>query len=371
VPIALAVGAITACVAALFGSRLSGTPQIPVLPGLPDAGEFTRLAMPLARTAFDVVAVGLCGSLLLGLVLLPRRHADLALSIEAAMRSAARCAWALAATAVALLLLTLSEVLARPLPRVLSWDILGQFAYSFDATRALMSSALLAVLTAVAAGSEASRATRTLTGLLAAATLIPPLLAGHSGHARYHYLAVASLSVHVLSASIWIGGLLALALALGRGRGPAGHTPLVTALPRFSRVALFCCVAVGLSGAVNAWIRLATVDQLWLTPYGRLILAKTAALVVLAGFGWWHRRRTIQAVRDRRPRAFVLLAAVEVAIMLTTVGLAVALARTPPPTAPGHARTSAAGLSTHLRIFQSDRPVATGPRSPEHNRWGG
>jgi len=118
---------------------------------------------------------------------------------------------------------------------------------------------------------------------------VPTLLTGHSSHDRYHVLVVTSLSVHVLAASVWIGGLMALILML---RGSTRVLP--SALPRFSHVALLCFMSIGLSGLVDVWIRLATLDQLWTTEYGRLVLAKTGALVVLGGFGWWHRRRTIR-----------------------------------------------------------------------------
>jgi len=155
---------------------------------------------------------------------------------------------------------------------------------------------------------------------------------------------VTSLSVHVLAASVWIGGLMALILML---RGSTRVLP--SALPRFSHVALLCFMSIGLSGLVDVWIRLATLDQLWTTEYGRLVLAKTGALVVLGGFGWWHRRRTIPAVRDGCPGAFLRLAAAEVVVMLAAIGLAVALSRTPPPPDPGHGTTTvvpAAALSS-------------------------
>ena len=77
-----------------------------------------------------------------------------------------------------------------------------------------------------------------------------------------------------------------------------------------------------LSGLVNAWVRLGAVDQLWSSRYGLLVLGKVTALVALGVFGWWHRRRS---------RSFLRLAAGEVVVMAATVGLAVALSRTPTP----------------------------------------
>jgi putative copper resistance protein D len=49
----------------------------------------------------------------------------------------------------------------------------------------------------------------------------------------------------------------------------------------------------------------------------------------LVGIGWWHRRSTLPALEAGKAWAFWRLAAVEIAVMAATVGLAVALSRTP------------------------------------------
>ena len=65
--------------------------------------------------------------------------------------------------------------------------------------------------------------------------------------------------------------------------------------------------------------------------YVRLLLVKTVLLVVLAGAGWWHRRRTLPALDLRAPGAFVRLAVAEVLLMVVVVTVSVALATSPPP----------------------------------------
>ena len=52
-------------------------------------------------------------------------------------------------------------------------------------------------------------------------------------------------------------------------------------------------------------------------------------VALLVGIGWWHRRSTLPALEAGRARAFWRLAAVEIVVMAATVGLAVALSRTP------------------------------------------
>ncbi|MDX6300570.1 MAG: copper transport protein [Nocardioidaceae bacterium] len=86
-----------------------------------------------------------------------------------------------------------------------------------------------------------------------------------------------ALSVHVLTAGVWVGGLVTVVvLASGRDRRPG-----LSAFVRFSRLALAAVGVLLLSGVVNALLRLDTVAQLGTTGYGHLLLAK-AVLVVAA-----------------------------------------------------------------------------------------
>jgi putative copper resistance protein D len=85
------------------------------------------------------------------------------------------------------------------------------------------------------------------------------------------------------------------------------------------------------SGLVNAYIRLGSVGQLFQSRYGLLVLGKLACLCALGAFGWWHRKRTLAALEAGKPRAFRRFALGEAAVMAATVGLAVALSRTPTP----------------------------------------
>jgi cytochrome c oxidase assembly factor CtaG len=93
----------------------------------------------------------------------------------------------------------------------------------------------------------------------------------------------------------------------------------------------WCFAVVAGSGLLNAWLRLGSLTALG-TTYGLLVMAKAAALGLLGVGGWTHRRVTLRRLeRDRR--WFVRLASVELVVMGATVGLAVALSRSVPPTA--------------------------------------
>ena len=135
------------------------------------------------------------------------------------------------------------------------------------------------------------------------------------------------LSTHVVVATAWVGGWQRWPCSLRRSAVLPG------AAARFSTLALVCFVATGATGAGAAWVVLggaAAVPDLLGTGYGRLLAAKTVALVVLGAAGWWHRRRTLPALARGVPRAFLRLAAVETGVLLLATGLAVTLGSTAP-----------------------------------------
>ena len=120
-----------------------------------------------------------------------------------------------------------------------------------------------------------------------------------------------------------------------------GSKRLPDAITRFSTLALWAFVIVGVSGVANASVRLVAWGDVFGSSYGRLVVAKVAAL------GASRRVRLAPASPHRRSRAhgFLTLAVTELFIMAATIGLAVALSRTP-----------------HARRATSSRPGRGAPR---------
>lgn len=205
------------------------------------------------------------------------------------------------------------------------------FLVDTDAGRAIGIAGLLALAAGVIALNSLTVNSAAWASVVAVSASFPAVFTGHSAAAGNHQLAVDSMLLHVVGALLWTGGLLALLLA-GRTRPAAAR--------RYSGLALIAFIAVAASGVINAATRLTTVDHLTGTAYGREVLAKTAALVILGGFGWWHRRATLVAVDAGRPRAFRRFAGIELVLMGATFGLAAALSRTPYP-APEAGETTA------------------------------
>jgi len=300
---------------------------VPSPDGLPDPGLGSAWALPLSRVLADLAGILTVGLLLLGAVLVPAREGELRGTRLRWTRAARWSALSWFVVVVAELVLTLSDVLAQPVPNVLDGSLLWSFVHEIDLGRSLLTQAILALTVAACTYTVRTTTGAGLVGLLALAALIPPTLSGHSGASADHAVAVSSLMVHVLSLSLWCGGITALVLL-----GMIDRRSLPVAVPRFSTMALWCAVAVAISGVVNASVRLGSPTDLVTTWYGRLVLIKLALIVVLSGFGLWYRRRILPSlVSDATRTLFLRVAAVEVVVMAATVGVAVALSKTPPP----------------------------------------
>jgi copper transport protein len=108
-------------------------------------------------------------------------------------------------------------------------------------------------------------------------------LAGHASVGRYVALAVASDVVHLVAASVWIGGLCVLAATALRGRDV---WPAWEAVRRFSPIALGSVAVVIVTGALQTLRDGGQLAALFSTTYGWLIVGKVGGLVVLMGLGY-------------------------------------------------------------------------------------
>ncbi len=325
----VAVGAAVAALAAGVLTALVNGPAVAV-PGLSGPGELVTVGLPVVRALSEVAMVLAIGALLLAAFLVPPQRSgylDVAGYRGLRAASAASLVWAVAAALM--VPLTVADALGRPLGEVLDAGLLAQAVPRLSTATAWTLTAVVALL--VLAGSRTVLSWGWTVVVFGVALLgpLPVTLTGHSATGGAHDVATDSLVLHVVAASLWIGGLVAV-LALAAARGPDRSGALATAVPRFSRTALICWLVVGVTGTVNALVRVAPADLLT-TSYGLLVVGKVAALGVLGALGLAHRRRTVGAAAAGEVGALVRLGAAEVAIMLTTVGLAVALGRSEPP----------------------------------------
>ena len=153
---------------------------------------------------------------------------------------------------------------------------------------------------------------RVIVLLLVLAVVLTLSLTGHAADWGDLTASVAVDWAHGAAASIWTGGLLALAMVILR-RDRTARSPALGALARrFSRLAGLCLLVVAASGVFNAWTQLGGLTRLWTTAYGRVLIAKVLIVLVLVWLGAVNRYAVLprlgpsRAVRGWGERAFRL-----------------------------------------------------------------
>jgi cytochrome c oxidase assembly factor CtaG/putative copper export protein len=322
VAVAVVAGLTAAAIAALsLVDALTAT-------GLPDPGPVTTLGLPFIRAAGEIAAtVAVGGLMFVAFFVPPQASGVLDTSGYRALRIAGVGAAAWTVCAALMVPLTISDVsglrFVDHLNPVEIWRVTG----AVDTASAWRWTALLALALTVGCRSVLRWSLTPVLFGLALLTLVPLALTGHSAAGGSHDLATNSLMIHLTAGALWAGGLLVL---LAHGLSGGAHTDL--AARRFSAVALWCFIAMAISGTINALVRIGPSD-LFATSYGRLVVAKAVALVVLGVIGSRQRRAAV-AVLQTDPDArgpLIRLATAEALIFGATFGIAVGLGRTPPP----------------------------------------
>ncbi|WP_061294171.1 copper resistance protein CopC [Herbidospora cretacea] len=149
------------------------------------------------------------------------------------------------------------------------------------------------------------------------------------GHTRVYgpgWLVLAADLLHVATAALWFGGLLGLCMLF---LPDPDHrvSEVASAVSRFSGAALWLVAGLGAS-AVLLWWRIAdSVDGLWTTTYGRLVLIKLVLVLAVIGVAAWNRYRLVPSVLSGASRR-TTLDALRRTVGIEAAGLAVVVAVT-------------------------------------------
>ncbi|MUT65107.1 copper resistance protein CopC [Paenibacillus sp. NEAU-GSW1] len=157
------------------------------------------------------------------------------------------------------------------------------------------------------------------TGIRAAVQLLWALIIvavesmlGHPAANDPKLLTIAGDWIHLLAASIWAGGLLALLVLWFEDRKEAGRFGAF-----FSRGALIALVSLVVTGIGMTLLFLPKLSYLWLTPWGVMLTIKAGlTLLVIATGAWLRLRMRKGGIPDGR------LLRVDTALMLVIVGIA-------------------------------------------------
>jgi putative copper export protein len=169
--------------------------------------------------------------------------------------------------------------------------------------------------------------------VLAMVLAIAPALTGHAIAAEANVVASVALDgAHVLAASAWLGTLAVVLVAVVLPAAAAGAAgSLIPLLSAFSPVALTSAGVLALSGVGSTLFRLARLEQLWTTPYGAMVAAKIALLLLVAAVGAYNWKRvTPRLATPAGTRQLARSATVELLIATVAILVTAVLTNTPP-----------------------------------------
>ncbi|MFT4211077.1 MAG: cytochrome c oxidase assembly protein [Microbacterium sp.] len=318
-----AILALTAVVAMIAALRYGGG-AAPLAIG--DAGPVVRWGLPGATLVVNLSAAAMAGTLVTALFALTQGTRAFELALDLA--SAAAGLFTLA-SAVTGFLTFVNAFNATPSADDVFGEQLGRFLVETELGRTWLITTIAGAVLTVLIFAVRSWTATLLVAILAIASLVPMGTQGHSGDLSSHNIAIASLVLHIVAASVWLGGLLLMVVV----RPQLSRPEVAGAMMRYSSIALVAFVVVAISGTVRAAVSVVSWENLF-SAYGGILLVKVVALIALGCLGAWYRTRLIRrmATKDAASRRFWWLVVLELALMGLASGAAVALARTSPPT---------------------------------------
>jgi cytochrome c oxidase assembly factor CtaG/putative copper export protein len=315
---AFLVAAIALLVALAFGGGAQEQ-------ALGDPGPVVRWGLPFAKLMVNISAATMIGALALALWAFTSREKAYFRSIDVAAGAALLLTLSSALTA----LLTFINVSMVPLSLDANFgQQLGFFLTQLELGQAWLITTLVAAFVAVLLIAVTNQTGLFFVGLAALFTLVPMALQGHAAGVSGHAMAITSLGLHIVFVSVWLGGLVALILL----RNVIEPSRLATVVARYSTLAIVAFIVVAVSGFANAMVRVGTIENLFVTEYGQLVVAKMMAMIALGVFGFLQRGYLIKKMAGSAiHKAFWWFIAIELAVMGIASGLAAGLARTPTP----------------------------------------
>ncbi len=308
------------------GLTVGGGTREVVGDGITGAGPVVQWGLPLWRviaTAASVVTVGLLGY---AAVLGPQGRDGVLAPVG--RRDVVRAGWVALVWAVSSLmtaLWSLAWALGQPIRETLTPDMIGTFAWSVASVRAFLLVALIAAGIAVAClftTSVTAAASWMVISLIAVAL---PALTGHASSLGSHGVAMTSDVVHALSMTVWIGGLVVLLFHAVRN-----DPGTMRAVPVFRTVATWAVVLLAISGAGAAFARMNSIDELWTTSFGLLILLKIVLLLGLLVTARVLQTKVLGSGKQDR-LTLIRFGGLEALLMAAAGGIGVALTQTPFP----------------------------------------
>ena len=233
----------------------------------------------------------------------------------------------------------------------------------------LLGAAMVVLVAAITVAASPARWGFVLLGLAGIVTAAARAAGGHAAAASPVWFQEAIQTLHMVAASVWVGGFVPI-LVLLRARRRAETPAPIDEVRRFSSAAgwaVLLVVATGLVRVVNEEGGLGSVwSRLTDSSYGTTLIVKVSVVLVVIALGAWNRLRSIPRLADGdRLLARVMTAeAAGALVIVVTTGLLTGLNPEPPePQAAAPASISASGsdFATTTKVALTATPGLAGP----------
>ena len=234
------------------------------------------------------------------------------------VRKTSYSAWIWFGSSLVFLIATLASVLEVSFTQALDLTTLRSFVTQISLGRFLAIQTLGAAAVAIWIRATQKVNYVVLNLIVALSALAAPIFQSHSASGGSHLVAIGTLIVHVLALTLWVGGLLAIVTNRRIDKSVALH--------RFSHLALWAAIAVIISGAVNAYIRM-NFSGAWQGGYAKLLIEKIILTLIILGVAA-RVRKTLNGEVNK-------LITTEVSLLTLTLFVGTLLSQSNPPTRPG------------------------------------
>jgi putative copper resistance protein D len=277
--------------------------------------------MILNQGAYFLLAFATIGTLLSAALFIPNVDGALSDSAHRVKKLASLLATLWFITTLIGIILKISQILDISIIESLDRATITSFLTQWDLGKAMFAQ-LVGILIVVAALPLIKRALPLLIfTLISIAVLVIPIFQSHAAASGSHSLAIGALVVHVAAISLWVGALFGILATPVEVR--------ITALYRFSALALWAAILVSLSGVATAWTRLKSPDT-WNSQYAYLVIAKIIFTIALLAMGYANRKR-LESRDAIKLQELLRLIGVEAMVMVGVVLMGSWLSQIQPP----------------------------------------
>jgi putative copper resistance protein D len=277
--------------------------------------------MILNQGAYYLLAFAAIGTLLSASIFIPNKDGALSDAALAVKKKASLLILLWFITAFLVILFKVSEILGTSIFSSFDSQTLISYLTQTDLGRSMFIQIVIIAIVLTALPFIKRALPLLLFTLLAIVGLTSPVFQSHAAAGGSHSLAIGALVVHVVAISLWVGSLFGILVIPRELR--------ITALYRFSALALWAAIAVSMSGVATAFTRLQD-RSTWNSQYSYIVIAKIILTIALLAMGNAN-RKALQSRDDMKLKELLRLISVEAMVMSGVALLGSWLSRIQPP----------------------------------------